>query len=277
MCPQTVYSGMIPSSSSSTCCLQELDLLALLLQRGVEEVEVEHGSDDVLLHPGVLQEVLLDDALLDELVGFLHELVVVLGGEESPLELLHLVVDLDYGEAVDVLGLLDLLGEGHARLFEEPVVVPLVSPLLRPEQVPAAHHGHGEVVLDGVDAAVGDEGPVGDEEDVVVHQALLDLGLQDAVELVQHHGLVDHAADEVPLGVPLGPEVLRERGVPSLLAHGHGPESLGNGSIASVKGGMGGDNSNLGFLEVVFLKVAENLVSADHVESLGGLSCPNII
>ena len=105
------------------------------------------------------------------------------------------MVDLDYGEAVDVLGLLDLLGEGHARLFQEPVVVALVPSLLGPQEVPASDHGDGEVVLDRVDAAVGDEGPVGDEQNVVVHQALLDLRLQDAVELVQDDRLVDDTPD----------------------------------------------------------------------------------
>ena len=44
------------------------------------------------------EEILLDDALFDEFGGLLDELVVVLGGEESPLELLDLVVDFDDGE-----------------------------------------------------------------------------------------------------------------------------------------------------------------------------------
>ena len=72
---------------------EELHLLPLLLERVVEEVEVEDGTDDVLLHPGVFLEVLVEDPLPDQLLGFLHVLVVVLGGEESSLELLDMVVD----------------------------------------------------------------------------------------------------------------------------------------------------------------------------------------
>ena len=53
-----------------------------------------------------------------------------------------------------------------------------------------------------------------------------------------------------------------------------GPESLGNGSVAGVEGRVGGDYTYFGLLEVVFLKVAEYLVSADHVESLARPSTP---
>ena len=155
----------------------------------------------------MLEEVRLQDVLGDELLRLLHELVVVLGGEESPLELLDLVVDLDDGEPVDILGLLDLPGEGHPCLLEQPVVVPLLSPLLGAEQVPASDQGDGEVVLDRVDGVVGCEGPVRNEEGVPGHDVLLDLGPHYVVEPVEHDGVVDHAAPEVPVRVPLGTEV----------------------------------------------------------------------
>ena len=243
---------------------QELQFLALLLQRGVEEVEVEDGTDDVLLHPCILEEVWFDDALLDELCGFLDELVVVLGCEESPLQLLDLVVDLDDGEPVDVLGLFDLLGEWESRLVEDPVVIFGVSPLLGSEEVPASDHGELEIVLNCIDSAVGNEGPVGNEKDIVLQKAVLNLGFQDAAVLVQNDGLVDGSPSEVALVVVDRLVISGERRVPSFLTDGDGLESLGFRSVACVKSRMGAHNSDLGLFEIDLLEIAKNLVSADH-------------
>ena len=107
-------------------------------------------------------------------------------------------------------------------------------------------------------------------QNVLVHQALLYLGFEDAVELVEYDGFIDNTSDDVALCIPLCLEVSGECGIPALLADGDGFEAFGNGTVTCVKRGMGSNDSDFRILEVVFLKVAQNLVSADHINPCSG-------
>src|SRR2546426_6045271 len=111
---------------------EELELLPMLLDRGVEEIEVEDRADDVALDAGLREVPRRDDALLEERRRLGLVFLVARGGEESPLQLLYFVMQLHDDEAVDVLRGLDFLRGGEHGFLEDPVVTPFLLPLLGP-------------------------------------------------------------------------------------------------------------------------------------------------
>ena len=137
---------------------EQFDLLFVLAgQRRVEEIEVEHRPDDVPLYPCGLQILTGDDVLLDQRLGLLLDLPGGGGGEEPSFQPLDFVRQLDHDEAVDVPRVIDLLRERYSGLLEEPIIVLLLPPLLRPEQVPAPEQRDAKPVLYVSDIAVGTE------------------------------------------------------------------------------------------------------------------------
>ena len=109
---------------------EQLELLRLLLDRRVEEIEVEDRADDVPLDPRLGEVRLRDHALLQQRLGLLAVLLETRRREETALELLHLVRQLDDREAVDVARAIELLRCRQLRRLKDPVVATLEVPLL---------------------------------------------------------------------------------------------------------------------------------------------------
>src|SRR5437879_12095247 len=86
----------------------ELELLLLLLDRGVEEIEVEDRADDVALDAGLREVPRRDDTLLEERHRLCLVFLVARGGEETPFQLLDFVMQLHDDETIDVIWVLDL-------------------------------------------------------------------------------------------------------------------------------------------------------------------------
>ena len=166
-------------------------------------------------------------------------------------------MQLDDGEGVDVLGVLYLPGRGHSGLVQKPVVILGAAPVLAAEQVAAAHQGHLEIVLHGIDAAVGGERAVGDEEDVVLEQALPDDSGSGVLELVDHDEIIHDASSHPPVGVTQRLEIFCISLVTAGLAYGDGVETLLHRSVTDIQGGMGRQDADLDLLCVISLKIVK--------------------
>ncbi|VVB62706.1 Uncharacterised protein [uncultured archaeon] len=132
----------------------------------VKEVKVEHRTDDVPLNPCQIQAVLVNHSLLQKDVSLLTVLFIGGGREKPALKGFDCMRQLYHDQLIDLLRF-DLLREGQPRFFQQPVIIPLVAPLLRPEKVPGTYQRNGELVLYGIYPAVRGEGPIGNEEDVL--------------------------------------------------------------------------------------------------------------
>ncbi len=75
----------------------------------MEEIEVEHGSNDIALNTGPIEAFLIDDALLQQGLRLLDVLLVGSTGEEAPLKFLLSVMQLYDDQAIDVLRVIDFL------------------------------------------------------------------------------------------------------------------------------------------------------------------------
>ena len=67
---------------------------------------------------------------------------------------------------------------------------------------------------------------------------------EDVVEVVQHDGFVDHAANHAAGGASLGFEIIRVRLVAPLFAVGNGWKPFFDGPVADVKRRVGGRHSD---------------------------------
>ena len=132
------------------------------------------------------------------------------------------------------------------------------APVLGAEQVAAAHQRNVEIVLHGIDAAVGSEGAVGDEEHVVLEQTLPDDSGSGLLELVDHDEIVHDASSHPPVGVTQRLEIFGIGLVAAGLANGDGVEALLHRSVADIQGGMGCQNADLDLFCVIFPKIVKD-------------------
>src|SRR2546427_661417 len=242
---------------------EELEPLPLGLDRGVEEIEVEDRTDDVPLNASLRQGSRRDDTLFEERRRFRLIFLEVRGGEESPLQLLDVVMQFHDDEAVDVLRVLDFLWSGKPGLFEDPVVTAFLLPLLRAQEVPAAEERHAERSLDFVEIAIRREGSIRDEDRVRLAQAVLHLLAQHVLEFRKDDRLVDHAADRAAFLVPYRAEVSRVWGGPSFFAYHEGRESFLDRPIAHVEGGVRANRRDPDGGRTVRLQDFQNRLAAD--------------
>src|SRR3989442_1018110 len=242
---------------------EEPELLPLLLDRGVEEIEVEDRADDVALDAGLREVPRRDDALLEERRRLGLIFLVARGGEESPLQLLHFVMQLHDDEAVDVLRVLDLLRSGKPGFLEDPVVAPFLLSLLRAEEVPTPEERHPERSLDFIQVAVRGERTIRDEDRVRLAKAVLHLLTQHVLKLREHDRLVDHPSDRAAFFVPHRVEVPRVGGLAAFLADDQGGESLLDGTVAHVEGGVRANRRESDGGRIVRLQDFQNRLAAD--------------
>ena len=243
---------------------EQLERLVTVGQRAVEEVQVEHGTDDVALDASAVEAFLIDDALFEQGLRLLDVFFVGCAREETTFELLLGVMQLDDDQAVDVLRVIDFLRVRQACLVEDPVVILVLGPLFHAQHVARAKHGDVEVVLDGVDVAVGGERAVRDVHHVAVAHALLHGGVEHAVKGGHHDGLVHHAASDATGGVALAAEVLRVGLLAPLFAIRHGGEAFLDRAVTNVQRRVGCGHAHAELHAVVVLDDACDVVTGDH-------------
>src|SRR5438132_9957425 len=220
---------------------EEFQFLRVVLDRRIEEVEVENRTDDVPFDPRVLQVLFRDDALFQQGLGLLAEFRITRGREEAPFELLDLVGELDDREAVDVPRLLELLRGRQLGLLEDPVVALLEFALFRTEEIATPEDRDPEIVLDDIQVDVGGEGPVRDEDATHAPKVLLKFWGEDLFEFSEDDRLVHRPAHRTSVLVPYGAEVARVRSLAAFLAEHEGAKALFDRAVANVQRGVGPD------------------------------------
>src|SRR2546428_1505177 len=107
---------------------EELELLPMLLDRGVEEIEVEDRADDVALDAGLREVPRRDDTLLEERRRLRLVFLAARGGGETPVAISDFLMPLLADEPIQVLPVLDLLPGPEPGFPAGPVVTPVLLP-----------------------------------------------------------------------------------------------------------------------------------------------------
>src|SRR5438132_4382709 len=257
---------------------EEFQFLRVVLDRRIEEVEVENRTDDVPFDPRVLQVLFRDDALFQQGLGLLAEFRITRGREEAPFELLDLVGELDDREAVDVPRLLELLRGRQLGLLEDPVVALLEFALFRTEEIATPEDRDPEIVLDGIQVDVGGEGPVRDEDATHAPKVLLKFRGEDLFEFSEDDRLVHRPAHRASVLVPHGAEVARVRSFAAFLAEHEGAKALFDCAVADVQRGVRPDRRDADLRRIVAFEHLHNLLALDHRgPCLEPMRCPSII
>src|ERR1019366_8656456 len=140
---------------------EELDLL---VDRRIEEVEVEHGADDVLFDPRVVEGFGSNNLPVDEPPNLRVELLRRSGGEEPTFERHILVVKLHHHERVDVIFARIVFWDWNACLLTDPIVILFFSlPILYLQHLTRAYERQPKLVFDSTYTAVDYKRTVRDE------------------------------------------------------------------------------------------------------------------